>query len=210
MSSRKKVLTESDFNSILRDGLSSYRSYVILRQKNRSPIFLQFKPFAHRINGSVIYIGGKLSAFPDANHEKFSGLSERQQEEALRSAWKTLPADRHHARRVGSNAGIYFAAGVGDAEAAKAAFDKNHLINLILKGIEKALDIEISNEADVKAYLNVAYDERLLHVFGDGGNKIPARMVGKKSGLLVGQSHVSGNGGELNKFGKEAGLLQVA
>src|SRR5271166_7025303 len=105
MSKRNPV--REDFTDLLRDGLSSQKSYVILKHKNRQPVILQFKPFIERLSASVLYIGGKLSAFPDAASPKLAALPGSERQELLGKAWKNLPGDRVSAERYGSHAGFY-------------------------------------------------------------------------------------------------------
>jgi hypothetical protein len=200
--SRRANPQEEDFGEILRNGLNSTRSYVALKQKSRSPVFLQFRPFLHRLTNSVLYIGGKLSAFPDVSHEKWNALdSAETRRDVLANAWKKLPQDRADESRIGSNAGFLVAAGGKDGAAFAKKFSSTHLIHALLEGIEEALKVEIDNKDEVKGYLSYYYTKHLAHAFNSefNGVKLKDRQVGKRTELLLGQIYVSG-GDALLKF----------
>lgn len=193
MSSRRKSPTKTDFISkgLLRDGLSSSKSYVILKQKSRSPVFLQFKPFIHRIHDKVLYVGGKLSAFPDLDSQKFLNLNVDDQVNTLKTAWKKLPQDRVGSQRVGSNAGFMVVAGNGDGALFHQKFDKGHMIHKLLEAIEEAMGIEVSNKDEVVAYLSMVYHSMFAQFFHGPVRKIAnERLVGKKTEILIGQGFV--------------------
>lgn len=186
--SKRKVSIE-DFMDILRDGLSSQKSYVILKQKSRSPIFLQFKPIINRLSQSVLYIGGKLSAFPDTNHEKWQARGSEDRVEALQSAWRRLPKDRVGEERVGSHAGIYVVAPTGQLRTFTAKFDSGNLMTKMLSAIESELNVDIENKAEVRNFLKFTYSQQWDALFSQGGAKVEARLVGKKSELMLGQKY---------------------
>lgn len=188
--SRRVSAQEQDFGDILRNGLNSNRSYVVLKQKSRSPVFLQFRPFIHRLTNSVLYIGGKLSAFPDTSHEKWTSLEGTETRVGvLKAAWKKLPQDRVDDGRVGSNAGFLVAAGGKNGKLFATKFGTTHLIHNLLMGIEEALNIEIDNKDDVKGYLNYYYGGKYEQCFNNPTNvvNLKERQVGKRSELLLGQ-----------------------
>jgi hypothetical protein len=185
--SRSKNPKEDDFSNLLRRGLSGNLDYITLKQKSRSPVFLQFKPFVQRINSQVIYIGGKLSAFPDKESQKFLGLETGDQVNLLKAAWKKLPQDRVNQSRVGSNAGFHVVAGYADQTLFETRFDKGHMIHKLLEAIEEGLGIEIDNKNEVVGYLSLKYHQQLPHVFAAGVKKTKDRLVGKKSNCLIGQ-----------------------
>jgi len=205
--SRKSKMTEDDFGDILRNGLSTTRTYVVLKQKSRSPVFLQFRPFVTRCNSVAVYIGGKLSAFLDSGHEKVKGVYGAERIAMLKAAWKKLPQDRVGDVRVGSNAGFYVITGKGDKSNFLSKFDKGHLIAKMLTGIEEELGIEIDNRADVTAYLSWFYAQHLEGLF-EGRAKLPERSVGKKTDLLLGQKYAyqSYNQSELKDLIEKVGL----
>jgi hypothetical protein len=194
MSSRTKIKPEPDsnFNELLRDGLSSAKSYVVLKQKNRSPIYLAFKPFVYRLHPYAFYLGGKLSAFPDfTNEEMMQGNADERQKLLAKSF--NIASDRSHDRRVGSNAGIYIAAGTGDSEATIDKVVTKTVVKTILDGIEEKVGVEIENKIDVSKYLIQKYNEFIPTAFGYGSTaKIPHRIVGKKSELIFGMAAVTG------------------
>jgi hypothetical protein len=199
--------SEEDFGDLLRDGLSTSRTYVVLKEKNRSPVYLCFRPFISRMGMTVVYVGGKLSAFPNTSHEKWANMDEEEQTEALKAGWKNLPQDRVSSGRVGSNAGFYVAAGGKDLEVFKTKFDKGHLIHVLLDSIEEQLETEVSNRQEVVAYLSGYYREHLEPVFGQGVS-LPPRLVGKKSEILLGQGFL-GNEEKLAAFMNQYGLSEV-
>lgn len=192
--SRRKGPGEGDFDGLLRDGLSSQKSYVVLKQKSRSPVFLQFKPFIVRLNPQVLYIGGKLSAFPDMENEKFQGLNPQDKLNVLTTAWKKLPKDRVSAHRVGSNAGFMVVAGNGDEVLFNQRFDKGHMIHKLLEAIEEAMGIEVSNKPEVVAYLSLTYHKQLGNFFQHSARKTADRPVGKKTEILIGEGFVFDQG----------------
>lgn len=185
--SRRKNPNEEDFSGLLRKGLSGNLNYITFKQKSRSPVFLQFQPFVSRVNPQVIYIGGKLSAFPDKASQKYLGLDGDDQVQMLKNAWKKLPQDRVSAQRVGSNAGFHVVAGTGDKELLEQKFDKGHLVHKLLEAVEEAMVIEIDNKDEVVAYLSIKFHQQLAHVF-TGSGKVKERLVGKKSTCLIGQN----------------------
>jgi hypothetical protein len=182
---------------------------VVLKEKNRSPVYLCFRPFLHRMGQAVIYVGGKLAAFPNTSHEKWASLSAEEQTEALKAGWKNLPQDRVSSERVGSHAGFYVAAASKDLETFKTKFDKGHLIHALLDSIEEQLETEISNRQEVVAYLSGYYHSHLASVFApDWGVSLPPRLIGKKSEILLGQDYV-GDGEKLDAFVKQYNLEEV-
>jgi len=208
--SRRSNPTESDFQSVLRDGLSSSRSYVLLREKSRSPAYLCFKPFVQRLNDAVIYLGGKLSIFADEENEKWQGLSEPEQQELLSKAWRKLPQDRVGGRRIGSNAGFLVAAGGKDQESFLSKFDKGHLIKVLLDSIEEELKVEIDNRDEVTGYLSLFYHQHIPSLFNSwsGSKNLPPRTIGKKSEILIGQSYVNG-GSAIGGFMEQYDLVDA-
>lgn len=201
MGSRRLNPSEDDFGELLRDGLSSSKSYVVLKEKNRSPVYLCFKPFIRRLRPQVLYIGGKLSAFIDAS---IAGeMNSEELEEKLNGVWRKLPRDRTNGRRIGSNAGFLIACGTGETQMAKflQKFEKAHVVHALLDGIEAKLGVEIANRNEVVAYLAMVYRNHLPgygEYYGQGG-RLTDRQIGKKTEVLIGQTYVSG-GDELEKF----------
>lgn len=200
----KRSPTPTDFDDILRDGLSSHKSYVVLKQKHRSPIYLQFKPIVQRLSPTVIYVGGKLSAFPDATSERWQGRHSGERVEDLKTAFRKLPADRVNSARVGTHAGELVVAPTGQRRTFIEKFNSPsfNLVGKLLSAIEEELKIEIENRAQVRKYLILVYGKALGGFFSSPGVKVEARLVGKRSELLVGQSHASG--------GKALAEFQVA
>lgn len=192
----KKVVKQTDFSSLLRDGLSSYKSYVVLKQKNRSPIYLAFKPFVNRLGQTAIYIGGKLSAFPNKGHEAWSGIDYEGKLEILKKAFKTLPQDRVGEERIGSNAGIFVSAANGNQKQFEDKIEMKKLVKALLDGIEKELDIEIENRADVAKFLTLAFPKHASNSFYLGGQVLPTRQVGKVSEVQFGQAKSGGYGNQ--------------
>jgi hypothetical protein len=186
-SSRKTVQTqESDFSELLRDGLSSSKSYVVLKQKNRSPIYLAFKPYISRLTPKVIYVGGKLSAFQDKTQAVWDTLPYEEQQELLVKSFPKLPKDRVNPHRVGSNAGIFVAIGDANEEVANKIVFKN-IVKALLDGIEAELSIEIENRIDVTKFLISRYTQDFPSVFESGEGVVASRNIGRKSGVVFGQ-----------------------
>jgi hypothetical protein len=191
----KKIVTKADFSSLLRNGLSSHMSYVVLKQKSRSPVYLAFKPILTRINQVALYIGGKLSAFPNGSHEAWSGIDYEGKTEILKKAWKKLPQDRVSESRVGSHAGVFVSAGQADLKKLLAKAELKPMIKKLLDGIEENLGIEIENRLDVTKFLMLTYAEQLEGAFyTEGGSSLPPRQIGKVSDVAFGQQF-SGNYG---------------
>ena len=202
----KRTPTLADFDDILRDGLSSIKSYVVLKQKYRSPIFLQFKPQVSRFSPTVIYIGGKLSVFPDKGDSKWQGRASDERVNDLRTSFKKIPADRVSGERVGTHAGEFVIAPTGQRRAFLEKFNSPsfNLVGKLLSAIEDDLKIEIENRAEVRKYLILVYGKTLDGFFSSPGTKVDARLVGKRSELLLGQSYSHGKG--LNEFQVKYGL----
>ena len=191
MSSRKKI-TEAEYEELLRDGLSSHRSYIVLKQKARSPVYLCFKPVVQRMNAGVVYFGGKLSAFPDKEHEKWNELTYHEQEALLCNAFPKLPKDRRNRFRCGSHAGFYIAAASGDGDKFWTKFDKGHVVQKLLDEIESTLRVTISNRAEVAAFLTHYYVTYAgsEHVTETGPYTLRDRQIGKRSKFLLGQAYL--------------------
>lgn len=189
----KKVVTLADFDSLLRDGLTSSKSYVVLKQKSRSPVYLAFKPIISRINQSVFYIGGKLSAFPNGNHEAWSGIDYQGKLEILKKAFKALPSDRVSEKRIGSHVGVFISGGQRDFKKLMTKLEVKKVIKTILDGIQKKLDIEIENRTDVAKFLNLTFEDQLKFAFHESyGASLPTRQLGKVSEVQFGQSKAYG------------------
>ena len=190
----KTGVSQEHFVELLRDGLTSVESYVILKQKSRSPVYLAYKPQIHRLTVSIIYVGGKLSAFPENGHNKWDGLEYDDRVNALKAAFRKLPQDRINSDRVGSNAGAYVAAGAGDKRKFLAKFDSTHFVATLLKGIEERLAIDIENRDEVRDFLKLRYAQLAEEWgFDDSGKKLPERIVGKKTEILFGMEYTSGS-----------------
>lgn len=189
---RRGNVNYDSFGEILRNGLSSTRSYVVLKQKSRSPVYLCFKPFIERLSDVAVYVGGKLAAFPDTTHEKWNETQDyAARVDLLKSAWKKLPPDRMDDTRVGSNAGVFMVAGYGDFETFDAKLNTMHVVNRILTAIEEELKVEIENADEVKAFLNMAYHKQAPGQFNKGysGKVLADRTIGKTSEVFFGQKH---------------------
>lgn len=211
----KKVVTAQDFSKLLRDGLSSHKSYVVLKQKNRSPVYLAFKPFVTRVNALVIYIGGKLSAFPNATHEAWAGIEYQGKLEILKKAFKSLPNDRVSDARVGSHAGVFVSAGAQDFKKLMTKVELKKVIKTLLDSIEKKLGIEIENRTDVTKYLTLTFGQSMEHSFGVYGTTLPTRQIGKISAAQFGQSKAHSHGNEalgdfINEYHLKAMEAQAA
>jgi hypothetical protein len=191
----KKVVTKADFDSLLRNGLSSVKSYIVLKQKSRSPVYLAFKPILTRISQVALYIGGKLSAFPK------NGVGP-DSVEILKKAWKNLPQDRVSEVRVGSHAGVFLSAGAGDLKKLLAKAELKPMIKKLLDGIEEQLEIEIENRLDVTKFLMMTYAEQLASAFYENGSSLPPRQIAKLSDVAFGQtaSYASGDNSLLAEF----------
>lgn len=186
----KRQVTVADFEDLLRDGLSSTKSYVILKQKHRSPVYLQFKPLIERRSPTIIYVGGKLSAFPDASDSKWQGRDSDERTSDLEAAFRKLPHDRVSEERVGSHAGEFIIAPSGQRRAFITKWNSPNfnVVGKLLSAIEDALKIEIENRAQVRKYLILVYTEALAGLFAsEGGVKVEGRLVGKRSALQLGQ-----------------------
>jgi hypothetical protein len=199
---RRAGAKEEDFESILRDGLSSSRTYGVLKTKHRSGIELRFKPFAYRLNDSVIYIGGKIAAFPDMSHEKWQNIGEGSESasQILIGAWQKLPRDRVSSSRVGSHVGCYVAVGHGDKEILLPKLEKGHFVAHLLQAISTGLEVEIEATEDVHAFCAYRYNQDLQGGFFAEGKKLPPRIVGKRSEVLFGQSFLSNGHPEMQEF----------
>lgn len=209
--SSKKVVKLQDFTPLLRDGLSSHKSYVVLKQKHRSPVYLAFKPFVARMSSLVVYIGGKLSAFPNASHEAWANIAYDGKTEVLRKAFKSLPNDRVSGERVGSHAGIYVSAGAKDLKKLLTKVEVKKVVKGLLDSIQKKLDIEIENRTDVTKFLTLTFTQQMAQsAFNDGyGQSLPTRQIGKTSQVLFGQNMVGGSGTALGEFVNEFHLKAV-
>lgn len=191
-----KVLTALDFSKLLRDGLSSVKSYVVLKQKNRSPVYLAFKPLVNRINTTTVYVGGKLSAFPNDQHEGWSGIDAESKLNILKKAFKALPQDRVGEARIGSHAGVFISGAHGDLKTLGTKIETKKVVKTILDGIEKELDIKIENRVDVTKYLVMQFSQYLPGVFSPyhADVKMAPRQIGKVSAVQFGQSKASSYG----------------
>lgn len=198
------------YESLLRNGLSSHRSYVVLREKTRSPAYLCFKPFLKRMSNTVVYVGGKLSIFPDTSHEAWSQLNDEEKQNLLIASWKALPQDRVAYCRIGSNAGFYVAAGKVDGEAFKSKFTKGHVVTALLDGIEEAMKTKIANRSAVSEFLKSRYEEQMSYVFSEvNGKPMPPRVVGKKSNLVIGQKFSLYGNPKVEEFMQKNGLSEL-
>ena len=187
MVSRRTNPSERDFKDMLRDGLSSSKSYIVLKEKTRTPVVLQFKPYVQEVAVSTIYVGGKLSAFIDSEHAE--NLNSEELDTKLNASWKKLPRDRVGGRRIGSNAGLYMLVSSEENQipVLMKRLDKSLFVTAILEGIEQSLGFEITNRSEVMAYLTGRYHDMIVkEVGGSNFAGLTPRQLGKISPFVFG------------------------
>jgi hypothetical protein len=70
-------------------------------------------------------------------------------------------------------------------------FNDGHFgfVTKLLNSISEELDVEIENRSQVRNFLKFHWGEELESFFETGGTKTAARLIGKKSELLLGQQY---------------------
>lgn len=178
--------------ALLVDGLSSTNSYVALVHKSRVPVLLQFKPFIERVDQNVLSIGGKLSAFFDANKsDKIEGLGYDEREQKLAKAFAGLQARKRSYKRVGTLIGLSTLAGVNQLRAYRAAFKDSGVVAKLLTFIESNYGVEIENKRKVKEALEDMYLHQIEtnHLFADvkvEAKAIPKTLLGRSTPVVEG------------------------
>ena len=195
------------YGELLRDGLSSTGSYVILHKKsNRTPFYLCLKPRTYYARNGVLMIGGKLSVFWDP--EKGLDVSDEDRVEKMTKAYPKLPHDRVSARRVGSNIGVFISATPAYADKVVDEFIEESTVSELLDEAQKLLDFETTDRRKVVNALKAIFTEKITKRTDNSSFEvdIQKRKVGKMSDVIFGQGNLEPWSAASAEFAKKVGL----